>query len=104
MNTSAMAETGTETGSAPSSRAPDDFRDLVYAMVRRIPESRVASYGQIAALVGYPKHARLVGSVLKVNFMLPFSFPLFSPFSTLPNPVIVWALRGKGRENRRRGK
>lgn len=33
-------------------------------MVRRIPESKVATYGQIAKLIGYPNHARQVGSVL----------------------------------------
>lgn len=53
---------------SPPSKAPENFKDLVYDMVRRIPPSRVASYGQIAELVGYPKHSRLVGSVLKVCF------------------------------------
>lgn len=96
MNTSAMAETGTETGSAPSSRAPDDFRDLVYAMVRRIPESRVASYGQIAALVGYPKHARLVGSVLKVNFMLPFPLPFVLAFFNSPESRDIVGVEREG--------
>lgn len=57
-----------------TSRAPDNFRDLVYAMVRRIPRTRVASYGQIAQWVGYPNHARLVGTCLKVCFPLTFLF------------------------------
>lgn len=30
-----------------------------------IPEGRVASYGQIAALAGMPRHARLVGRTLR---------------------------------------
>lgn len=50
---------------APS-KAPPDFAELVYALVRQIPESRVCTYGQIAEWTGYPKHARLVGAVLKV--------------------------------------
>ena len=40
---------------------------LVYeilAVVSEIPEGRVASYGQIAALIGREKNARLVGKVL----------------------------------------
>lgn len=48
------------------SRAPENFKELVYDMIRQIPYARVASYGQIAGLVGYPRHSRLVGSVLKV--------------------------------------
>jgi methylated-DNA-protein-cysteine methyltransferase-like protein len=33
-------------------------------VVRRIPEGRVATYGQVAALAGYPGHARQVGYAL----------------------------------------
>ena len=33
-------------------------------MVAEIPEGRVASYGQIAALIGRERNARLVGKVL----------------------------------------
>ncbi len=33
-------------------------------MVRRIPKGRVATYGQIAALLGRPRGARLVGWAL----------------------------------------
>ena len=37
---------------------------LVYKMVTRIPEGRVATYGQIARLVGFPRHARQIGYAL----------------------------------------
>ena len=37
----------------------------IYAVVRRIPKGRVATYGQIATLAGMPKHARLVGYALR---------------------------------------
>ncbi len=37
---------------------------LVYAMVKKIPRGRVATYGQIAALIGWPRHARHVGYAL----------------------------------------
>lgn len=35
-----------------------------YATVRKIPRGRVATYGQIAALSGLPRHARHVGYAL----------------------------------------
>lgn len=33
-------------------------------MVSRIPEGKVATYGQIAKLIGYPNHARYIGRAL----------------------------------------
>jgi methylated-DNA-protein-cysteine methyltransferase-like protein len=36
----------------------------IYAVVRRIPRGRVASYGQIARLLGMPGRARQVGYAL----------------------------------------
>jgi methylated-DNA-protein-cysteine methyltransferase-like protein len=38
--------------------------DLVWAMVRKIPRGRVATYGQIAELCGLEGHARQVGYAL----------------------------------------
>ena len=46
---------------------PGTFREAVYAVVRSIPAGRVASYGTVAALAGYPGAARAVGNVLHVN-------------------------------------
>lgn len=36
----------------------------VYAVVRRIPRGKVATYGQVAALAGRPRQARQVGYAL----------------------------------------
>lgn len=36
----------------------------IYAVVRRIPAGRVATYGQVAALAGLAGHARQVGYAL----------------------------------------
>jgi methylated-DNA-protein-cysteine methyltransferase-like protein len=36
----------------------------IYAVVRRIPAGRVATYGQVAALAGLDGHARQVGYAL----------------------------------------
>jgi methylated-DNA-protein-cysteine methyltransferase-like protein len=38
--------------------------ERIYRVVRRIPHGRVATYGQIAALAGLPRHARQVGYAL----------------------------------------
>ena len=40
------------------------FRRDVYAVVGEIPRGRVLTYGQVARIVGWPNHARLVGRVL----------------------------------------
>ncbi len=38
--------------------------ELIWAVVRRIPHGRVATYGQIAELAGFEGHARQVGYAL----------------------------------------
>ena len=49
-------------------RAPRDPRaavyERIYAVVRRIPRGRVATYGQVASLAGLGDHARQVGYAL----------------------------------------
>jgi methylated-DNA-protein-cysteine methyltransferase-like protein len=39
------------------------FRDRVEDIVRRIPRGRVMTYGQLAALCGSPRAARIVGGI-----------------------------------------
>lgn len=46
-------------------RASDSHR-RIYDVVSRIPRGRVANYGQVAALAGLPRQARLVGYALNV--------------------------------------
>lgn len=44
--------------------------DLIYeilSVVEEIPEGKVATYGQIARLIGRDKNARLVGKVLSMS-------------------------------------
>ena len=46
--------------------------DLIYeilSVVEEIPEGRVATYGQIARLIGREKNARLVGKVLCMSHL-----------------------------------
>lgn len=42
----------------------DDFAYEVLSVVEEIPEGSVATYGQIAQLIGHPKNSRLVARVL----------------------------------------
>lgn len=39
----------------------------IYAVVRRIPPGRVATYGQVAELAGIPGGARVAGAAMKVS-------------------------------------
>jgi len=45
----------------------EDFMYQVLEVVAEIPEGKVATYGQIAALIGMEKNARLVGKALQVS-------------------------------------
>lgn len=44
-----------------------EFSDKVYAVVKQIPRGKVATYGQIARLIGMPRSARYVGYALRAN-------------------------------------
>ena len=46
-------------------RAGVSMDQEVYAVVRRIPAGRIATYGQVAALVGRPRAARAVGGAMR---------------------------------------
>lgn len=41
----------------------DDFTARVCALVRQIPKGRAMTYGQLAALCGNPRAARIVGGI-----------------------------------------
>lgn len=46
-----------------SKQIDPQFRDRVYVIVSQIPRGRVMTYGQIAALCGSPRAARIVGGI-----------------------------------------
>ena len=50
---------------APES--PSNAYARIYAVIRRIPRGRVATYGQVAALAGLPGRARLAGYALHAS-------------------------------------
>jgi methylated-DNA-protein-cysteine methyltransferase-like protein len=43
----------------------DDAVTAICAVIRRIPAGWIATYGQVAAMAGLPRRARLVGHVLQ---------------------------------------
>jgi methylated-DNA-protein-cysteine methyltransferase-like protein len=53
------------TAPPPRGAAPSRSYARIYEAVRRVPRGRVASYGQIAAVAGMPRNARLVGYALR---------------------------------------
>jgi methylated-DNA-protein-cysteine methyltransferase-like protein len=44
--------------------ADRNTQEKFYAVIRRIPRGGVATYGQVAALAGLPRRARMVGHAL----------------------------------------
>lgn len=61
--------------SAPPPSSQTMTHEMIFAVVRRIPPGRVATYGQVAALAGFPRHARQVGyalSALHVDAPVPW--------------------------------
>ena len=50
---------------APKPSPTSELRARIHAVVRRIPRGRVATYGQVAALAGFPRHARQVGYAMR---------------------------------------
>jgi methylated-DNA-protein-cysteine methyltransferase-like protein len=63
-------DSGISTKSTPakdSAQGAESFAERVYAAVRQIPEGNVATYGQIAAMIGAPRSARYVGFALHRN-------------------------------------
>lgn len=43
----------------------NDFTEKIYETVRKIPEGKVSTYGQIAFLTGHPRAGRIVGGALE---------------------------------------
>jgi len=51
-------------GKTRKATSPESTFDRIYAVVRRIPRGRVATYGQVATVAGLPGRARQVGYAL----------------------------------------
>lgn len=67
----------------------DDFSYLVLSIVEEVPKGKVASYGQIAKLAGYPKNARKVGTVLS-NASIYGNYPCHRIVTSTGGIVVGW--------------
>lgn len=70
----------------------------LYELVREIPAGSVATYGQLARLLGRPNHARLVGRLLG---RAPSDIPCHRVVSASGRTVAAWSaqrtlLEGEG--------
>lgn len=89
---------GKSTADGPAAEhAPPDMRQLVWQVVAMIPPGKVASYGQIAALIGFPRHSRFVGTTLR---QLPKNTKL--PWYRVVNSSLRISQRGGGEARQRR--
>ena len=52
-------------GRGKRTAAAERFQRAVYRLVEEIPRGRVATYGQLAAILGWPRAARAVGYAMR---------------------------------------
>ena len=78
----AAAAAGRPRGRGTADQRVPKFARAVYALVREIPRGRIATYGQIAAILGHPRAARAVGTALS---HLPKPFSRFVPWQRVIN-------------------
>ena len=71
----------------------------IHRVVKRIPEGRVATYGQIAALAGIRRHARQVGYAL---FALPDADATAVPWHRVVNAKGEISPRSTGHDDLQR--
>ena len=71
--------------------------ELIYAVVRQIPRGRVATYGQVAALAGNKRWARVVGFALHVN-PDPEGIPCYRVVNRLGEVSSAFAFGGGNRQ------
>ena len=58
-----------------TSNSTASIQHEIYQVVALIPRGKVATYGQIAALAGFPRHARMVGYALNRQLALDSELP-----------------------------
>ena len=71
------------------------FNESVYEIVAQIPAGRVATFGQIARMIGRPKMARFVGyaSNNKKSWHLPWPRVVFKDGSLIGEPFYKQQLK-----------
>ncbi len=71
--------------------------EKIYEVVQRIPRGCVATYGQVAALAGNPRWARVVGYALHVN-PAPGVIPCHRVVTRLGETSKAFAFGGEDRQ------
>lgn len=89
---------GSTKQSDPACGPPSTFA-RIYAVVRRIPRGRVATYGQVALLAGNPRWARVVGYALHVN-PDPQGIPCYRVVNRLGGTSSAFAFGGEDQQRR----
>ena len=70
---------------------------LIYEVVRQIPRGKVATYGQIAALAGNRRWARVVGYALHAN-PDPYGIPCYRVVNRNGEVSSAFVFGGKNRQ------
>lgn len=68
----------------------EDFLYEVMAVVGEIPHGKVATYGQIARLIGRDKNARLVGKALQISGLYLDGYPCHRVVNSAGRLVPGW--------------
>ena len=68
-------------------KIPADFDAEIWSVVAEIPAGRVATYGQLARLIGMPGHARRAGRALA---MAPAGLPCHRVVNSAGRTVPGW--------------
>lgn len=68
----------------------EDFLYEVLSVVEEIPKGNVATYGQIARLVGREKNARLVGRALQISEIYDGDYPCHRVVNSVGRLVLRW--------------
>ncbi len=71
--------------------------ERIYAVVRRIPRGRVATYGQVALLAGNPHWSQVVGYALHVN-PDPEGIPCYRVVNRFGEVSSAFAFGGENRQ------
>lgn len=71
--------------------------ELIYDVVRQIPKGKVATYGQVAALAGNKRWARVVGYALHVN-PDPVNIPCYRVVNRQGEVSKAFAFGGENRQ------
>lgn len=72
----------------------------VYEYLLKIPKGKVVTYGQIAAYLGNPRMARVVGNILHVN-PAPDTYPCFRVVNAKGRLAVNFGIGGVEEQKRR---